>query len=69
MLQICLFKIYLELLCMEELLGEVGVSRAAGQVQTSQCHPCLGLIAFLVLLAGLEDDLTTYTSTLNEQCQ
>ena len=46
MLQICLFEYYLELLCMEELLCEFGVSRAAGQVQTSQCHPCLGFVSF-----------------------
>ena len=46
MLQICLFEVYLELLCMEELLGEFGVSRAAGQVQTSQCNSCLGFVSF-----------------------
>ena len=45
MLQICLFEDYLKLLCMEELLSEVGVSRAAGQVQTSQCHSCLGFVS------------------------
>ena len=46
MLQICLFEYYLELLCMEELLCEFGESGAAGQVQTSQCHPCLGFVSF-----------------------
>ena len=40
-------KKYFELLSVEELLSEVGVSRPARQIQTSHCHPCLGCFSFI----------------------
>ena len=53
---------YFELLSVEELLSEVGVSRPSRQIQTSHCHPCLGCFSFILVLQSARPVFECYNT-------